>query len=143
MYWWELELKDGSVIPVKPDRVAWLRSKRTNKEIIQTKTRDVNPFDIVDFRMTSRPYQDNKLIAAAAQAFNEPVITDNGAIRSTWVKRQVTHREYTKHYSGISAYHRLYETDGLITVAFCLPWHAVDPAKVDYCTEDEIKTIAK
>jgi hypothetical protein len=91
--------------------------------------------------MTSKAFGHQPLLEAAAQAFDEPLINDDGSMICRWVKKQVTNREYNKHYAAVPAYRKLTEQNGLVTVAFFLPIHEADLDKVDYCEDSEVRKL--
>lgn len=139
-YYWELQLRDGQKISVPPAGVPIVQRKMSAKEAIPTSTMTIPYADIVRFVKTSRRFTDVKLIEDAARAFNEPVYTEDGAIKARWVKRQVTPQEYSSYYAK-GNYRRLGEEDGMVWVAFVLPVHKIDFNKVEYCTVEEERNL--
>lgn len=141
-FYWDLTLKDGRVIPVKPEYAPGIKEKMSAKEPLVT-SNGVIPFsEIKGFDKTSRHFTITPLLEEAAQAFKEPLYNDEGDIKARWVKKQVTSGEYSKHYSKLG-YHRLSDFNGMVTVAFVLPIHIIDLNKVSYCTQDEELQLTK
>lgn len=139
-YYWDLTLKDGRVVPIPPPGVPVVARKMQAREPIRT-TNGVIPFsEIKGFDKTSRRFSSLPLLEQAAIAFNEPVFSEDGAIKVRWVKKQVTPSEYAKYYAK-GGYQRLYDDEGMVWVAFVLPAHKVDLHKVQYCTDNDIKSL--
>lgn len=141
-YYWEIVKRGGETIEVVPSAVEVIRKRWDDGEPIHFKDMTIPAHQIVDFRKTSKPYG-QPLIEAAAQAFSEPMITPDGGIRSRWVKKEVTHREYEKEFAGIPSYRKLGNDGGLVQVAFRLPIHEIDTARLDYCSDTEIEHLEK
>lgn len=141
-FYWDLTLKDGRVIPVKPEYADGIKQKLSAKEPLVT-SNGVIPFsEVKGFDKTSRHFTTTPLLEEVAQAFNEPMYNDEGDIKARWVKKQVTSGEYSKHYSKIG-YRRLNDYNGMVWVAFALPVHIIDLNKVSYCTQEEVSQLTK
>ena len=105
--YWYIELYSGEIIKVKPDqeKVVYIQGLISQQEgAITTPTRSIIVKDIKDFRLSDETYSDQKLLEEASQAFKEPVFTNDGAIKASWVKKSVSRRIYEKHYKFISSY---------------------------------------
>lgn len=142
-FYWELVLKDGRTIPVRPNLVQRVRQKWDNREVLHFRAESVRPEDIKDFRRTSRPYSDQQLLEAASQAFKQPIINDDGSIASRWVKKLVTPQEYRNQYAGLASYRKLPDQDGMVVVAFCQPTHLIGGQQLAYCTDEEVSMLTK
>lgn len=139
--WWEIEKWDGEIIPVKPQNANTVKAHLAKGEgFINTATRSLAVKDIKDFRETSRPYSDQKLLESGVQAFGLPQLNEDGSIKAKWVKKTVNRREYSKVYSG-PGYRVLSEADNYIWIAFRLPIHAIDYDKVYDCNMMEISRL--
>jgi hypothetical protein len=136
-----MEKWDGETIPVKPQNVELIKNKlATGEGFINTKTRSIAVKDIKDFRETSKPYSDQKLLESGIQAFGLPEINPDGSIQAKWVKKPVNRREFAKLYSG-PGYRVLSEADNHTWVAFRLPLHVIDYNKVYDCNAMEIQRL--
>lgn len=136
--WWEMEKWDGELIPVKPQNAEFVRQKlATGEGFINTPNRSIAVKDIKDFRETSKPFTDQKLLEGAAQAFNDPQYNEDGSIIAKWVKKPVNRRDYHKQYAA-GSYRLLGEEDNYVWVAFRLPVHQIDYERVYDCTPAEV-----
>lgn len=142
-YYWKLTLHDGSEIDIPPSGVDVVNRKIANREVINTRAMTI-PYSLVkSFKQTDKRYVSQDLLEGAAQAFNDPVYNDEGDMMARWVKRTVPMDRWNSYYSKHTAYKKLREEMGMITVAFVLPVHTINPQQVDYCTTDEINTLEK
>lgn len=140
--YWELVLKDGRTIQIKPASVAAVRQRWQANQVINFQSESINPYDVKTLRATSRVYSEVPLIEAAAAAFDEPIIGDTGEVAGRWVKKEVSPSDYANHYGKIPAYRRLSsDSSGMVTVAFVLPIHEIKGDQLAYCTDDEIKSL--
>lgn len=139
VYYWRLTLKDGRSLDIPPQAVDLVKKKMETRTPIAT-TNEVIPFaEIVSFERSSRRIgsAQKQLQIEAAQAFGEPIITDAGEVKACWAKKQVSRAEYDRKYAKHSNYKYLYESDGMVTVAFVIPLHMFDKTYMEYCTIDE------
>lgn len=142
-FYWEIIEHDGTVTDIPPDSVEVVRRRWKNNEPINLATTSIPANQIKKFQLTGRPYGQQPLLEAAAQAFKDPMYNPDGTVIVQWVKKHVPQREYTKHYGAIPSYRRLDEDRGMIVVAFRLPVHLIDTAKLDYCTPDEVQQLTR
>lgn len=141
-HYWLIELWDGETIRVKPSNVHVIQKKVASAEgAINTRERSIMVKNIKDFRETSEVYSDQQLLEAGARAFKEPLIEDD-AVMMVWVKKTVTHRDYSKYYSHHSAYRKISETDGRVTIMWRQPTHLVDWERMQELTPDEERNLA-
>lgn len=136
-YYWELTLKDGSVLPIPPEGVPIVQRKMVAREPIRTTSRIVPFSEIKGFDKTSRRKTEQKLLEDASRAFNEPMFNEDGDILARWVKREVTQGEYDRYYAKSPSYQRLRNEDGMVVIAFAVPIHQINFNRVSYCTPDE------
>lgn len=147
VFYWNLTLKDGRVIPIPPKGVAIVQRKMAAREPIITNESTIPFSEIRGFDKSSRRLAQQSLLPEeVAQAFDEPIITKdkNGLemVKARWVKKQVTTHEYAKQYA--KNYRRLGDTDGgMVWVAFVMPVHKIDTRRLTYCTTDDIKTLER
>lgn len=139
-YYWNLTLKDGRVIPVPPKAVSVIKRKMTNREPIHSKHETIPFSEIKGFERSSRRFTDVKLLEEAAQAFKEPVVTEDG-VKARWVKKQVTQSEYDKYYAKSIMYRMVGQTEGMVMVAVLLPIHMINPQIHIDCTPEEAKKL--
>lgn len=143
MFYWELILKDDTRYEIPPDVVDVVTRKMKAHDPVALSTATVPYSEIKHFRITNKPYGQQPLLEAAAQAFNEPVINEDGSIAAKWVKQLVTQREYARYYAAQPSYRSLGDEAGMVIVAHRLPVHQIDSTKVDYCTDDEISSLTR
>jgi hypothetical protein len=135
--YWQLELWSGDKIPVNPQNAEKIQDIITKGGFIKTPNMTINVKDIKSFNKTERPYIDQKLIGDAARAFNDPVLTEDGSVKSKWVSKNVTSLSWEKFYSRGS--YRLLENNGqAVAVAFKLPIHLITD-RVTELTDQEIE----
>ena len=143
--YWDLTMKDGTVIPVKPQHVLEIKRQMRESKHLITSDWTKNVSDIKSFEKTSRLVRPlnalqggaEDLEEGAAKAFHTPVY-DNEAVRAKWVKRQVSRREWIATYSKIPAYRELDGGGSFVIMAYRLPVHLIDDTKVSYLTNMEI-----
>ena len=139
-HYWELKTKDGASIQIPPSAVDIVKRRWDAGQPIHTTARTVPPRDIVSFEKSTKILSEVPLVEAAAQAFNEPIVSENGIV-ARWVKKDVTQGEFNQFYSKNPAYRKLKNDAGLVVVAFKLPVHLCDESKVQYCTNDDIMSL--
>ena len=137
-FYWEIEQYDGTKVSIPPSAVATVKKRMDAKDPIHTSTGSIPANQIKTFRITERRYSNVPLLDSAAQAFNEPVYNESGAVMCRWVKKTVPQQMYQKHYSAIPAYRRLGEMNGMVVVAFRLAIQDINPNMLDYCSDSEI-----
>lgn len=140
-YYWELVTKDDTVYQIPPAVVEVVQRRMGNKDPINLSTASIPFSEIKKFQQTDKPYGQQPLLEAAAQAFREPVYNPDGSMASRWVKKNVPNQQYTKHYSHIPAYRSLGIENGMVVVAFRLPIHEINMEKVQYCTDNELTSL--
>jgi hypothetical protein len=140
-YYWNLELDDGRVIPIPPKGVDKVRRWFNAKEPIALRDESIPFAQVTGFSKSSRRFTDVKLIEDTARAFNEPVVTEEGAVKARWVKKHVTRKEYDKYYAKSIMYKYLTDTEGMVAVAILLPVHMIDPQVHENCTPEEAKKL--
>jgi hypothetical protein len=142
-FYWELIQKDGTIIEIPPDAVDVVKRRWEQGLPIHTKHQgSIPPSQISAFRPTEKPATSQPLLEEVAQAFNEPVINDDESIAVKWVKKRVTQNKWDKYY-GPTGYKKLGDENGMVTVAFRLPIHQVDPQLLQYCDESEIRQLER
>jgi hypothetical protein len=142
-YFWELILKDDSVIELPPAAAPVVQKRMANRDVINLKTRSIPYSEIKEFRQSDKQFG-QPLLEAAAQAFREPIFFDvNGeqVMEAKWVKKSVSQKSYEKGYSGIPAYRKLGEDNGRVVIGFRLPVHEIDMTKVTPCTDAEVESL--
>lgn len=140
-YYWNLNLKDGRVLPIPPTAISVVQRRMDAHDPIHTSQESIPYSEIAGFEKSSRRFTDTKLLVETAQAFDEPVITDDGAVKARWVKKHVTRKEYDTTYRKSIVYRMLAETEGMVAVAFVLPVHKFNPQIHEYCTKEEEKRL--
>jgi hypothetical protein len=150
-YYWILSYgmrDDLEHIYIPPNAVDEVKRKWDAGEPIHTTRGSVPARDIRSFEPSDKPYGDQKLLQAAAKAFNEPVVNtveDRGityeSVEAEWVKQVVTQRKWDKYYSGIPSYHKLADEGAYVVMAFRLPVHQVDERRTPKCSEQEVKSL--
>lgn len=142
-YFWELVLKDGTRYEIPPKFVEAVRARMDAKEAVSLRSAVIPYSEIGAFRQTNKAQSDQSLLTEAAQAFRQPIATKIGVngilydgIEARWVKKEVTSREWSRFYAP-SGYRKLDESGGMVTVAFRLPTHLIDPS-LGYCTDEEV-----
>lgn len=140
-FYWELIQHDGTVIEIPPAGVDVVKRRMANGEPINTKTAIIPANQIKTFRQMGKQFNPQPLLEAAAQAFDEPVVNDDGSVASKWVKKPVTQREYAKHFSNIPAYRKLADENNVVVVAFRLPVHQINYQTLEECTEQEVQQL--
>lgn len=144
--YWHLETWDKEIIKVKPDpkTVKYIQELMNKGEgSIMTPTRSIAVKSIKDFRLSDEPYTDQKLLEEASQAFNEPVLNQSGNVESRFVKKSVPRRRWDNHYRFISAYRLLSQNEASIMIAFRLPVHQIDHARVQELSQSDEQYLAK
>jgi hypothetical protein len=142
-YYWDLTLRDGTVISVKPSSVSTINTRIANGLDIATPTRTIIRGEVQSFKMTDRPFNTQPLLESAAQAFNEAVFSDDGGVVFRWVKRGVPHDQWARNYSHIPAYRMVNNDGSMVEMAYKLPAHQVDPRCVSYCSDAEINKLER
>lgn len=144
--YWELTLWDKQTVRVKPDNVGFVKDKLAKGEgHIITSTRTIAVKDIKAFEETEVPETvaqlptGSSILEQAAQAFKEPVITDDGAVATRAVKKLVPQKKWDTFYAYNQNYRKLSEEDGKVLVGFYLPVEQINPYTVEPCTPEEIE----
>lgn len=140
-YYWELVQHDGTMLEIPPDKVDIIKRRMEQGQPINTTSMVIPVNQVKYFRRTSKPYNPQKLIEDVAQAFNEPVLSEDGTIQAKWVKKEVTQAEYLKYYTH--GYRKLSEDGGMVTIAFRLAIHDIDVNKTPYLTDEEVKYLTE
>lgn len=144
-YYWHIELYSGEIVKVKPDatKIQYIQKLIGQQSgAITTPTRSIVVKDIKDFRLSDEPYTDQKLIEDAAQAFKEPIITEE-SIACKWVKKSIPRRRWDTYYRSIPSYHLLYDNEAYVVMAFVMPIHQIDHAVLQELSLDEENRMAK
>lgn len=142
-FYWDLTLRDGTVIRIPPDKAPMIQSKIARKDPITMRTRSIPFSDIQRFEISDKPYGQQHLIEDAARAFNEPVLNEDGSIVCKWVRKIVTQNKWEKYYSAHPGYKKLGDENGMAIVAFRLPVHEIDVNLTSYCTEEEVGRLTR
>ena len=141
-YYWEIVQFDGTTTRIPPTAVEVVKRRMGSGEPINTTSMVIPTNQIKSFRKTDTPFETTPLLESVAQAFKQPLISNEGEIDVRWVKKMVTQAKWDSYYSKLS-YRRLGEFNGMVTVAFKLPVHLINAQMVDYCSEDEISQLEK
>lgn len=142
MYYWELILFDGTTTLIPPAASDLIKKRWDDGQPIHLSTGSVPANQIKSFKPTDKPFTQTKLIEDVSQAFNEPLLNNDGSIVFRWVKKAVTREKYNKHYSNVPSY-RFLNDDGMVTIAFRLPVHMIEQTITPYCDEQEIKVLTQ
>ena len=140
-YYWELITKEGARLEIRPDQVDKIRKQRAEGVVKTNTLGDIASYQIQHFRPTSKIYNPQPLLEDAAQAFNEPVVREDGSILCRWVKKPVTYAEWAKHHGALPGYRKLKDAGGMMMVAFLLPVHVKLEDNVSIMSVDEIKSL--
>ncbi len=141
-YYWLLKTRDGKEIFIPPAGVDVVKRRMADGQPINTRTNSIPPNQIISFDLTDKPYNTQPLLEAAAQAFNDPVLDDTGAVMCRWVKKSVTHDRWNRYYS-LHPYKKISDDGAMVTIAFRLPIHGIDVNITAYCTDEEIAQIER
>lgn len=140
-YYWEIITREGDKITIPPSGVEIVKRRWDAGQPIHTTHRTISAGQIKSFEKTSRLTRPNQLLLeGASQAFNEPLINEDGSIQAKWVKRRITPQEWEKYYAP-SGYRRLADDEGMVVIAFKLAIHDIDSERVDYCSPQEIRKL--
>lgn len=139
-HYWQITLRDGQKIQVPPEAVEIVKRRWEANQPIKTSKQIIPIHQIVAFEKTSRTKAEVPLVEAAAQAFKEEMLNEDGSVICRWVKMQVTSKEWEKHYSP-HHYKRLADEDGMVVVAWFQPAHLFNSERTSYCTDEEIKSL--
>lgn len=137
-FYWHLIKWDNEIILVKPQNAEYVQSLLSKGDgFIRTPDRSIAVKDIKDFVVSGESYTDQKVIDGALQAFNNPVINEDGSIKSVWVKRGVSQREFEKKFS-YGSYKILSSLNGYIMMAYKIPIHLMNNEVVEECSPQEV-----
>lgn len=140
-FYWQIELYGGELIDVKPDpaKITHIQKMIADQSgAITTPTRSIVIKDIKDFRLSDKPYNDQKqLEEGAAQAFKEPIYNEDGEVEAKWVKKGITSRRYHSFFKYNPSYKLLSEDDKWVILAFRLPTHLIDYSVVQELSQGE------
>lgn len=144
MYYWHIELWDGTIIKVRPieSTIKAIQAQMSKGDgSIVTETQTIVVKNIKDFRLSDEFYQDQKLLEDSRQAFgikSQQKLTPDGDMIATWVKKGVPHRKYESFYRHNYAYRFIGEDSVLVYIGFRVPVHLIDYDKVQDMTDDEL-----
>lgn len=147
-YIWKLTLKDGRVIPIPPQHVGVVRHKYQRREPIKTTQGDYPFSEIKSFEPTSRTMEPVPLDDQAAQAFKDPVITQDedgrDMVKARWVKKQITTQEWSGKHAKVGMYRKLGDAGGgMVWVAFIQPVHQINTRIVQYCSPEDVRYLER
>lgn len=128
---------------IPPDKVQVVKKRWDNGDPIHLTTGSIPADRIKSFRISGTPFTATPLLEAAAQAFNEPILNEDGSIVCRWVKRNIPSDKWNRHFSSIPAYKRLGDSGGMVVMAYKLPIHEVDVHTTSYCTDDEVVRLTR
>lgn len=140
-YYWELIQFDGTRLDIPPDAVEVVKRRMASGQTINTKTMSIPSNQIKTFRQTEKRFNSQHLLEEVAQAFKEPLETEDG-VQSRWVKRDVMQNKWEKYFAAIPSYRLLSEDNGMASIAYKLPVHLITET-VSNCTEDEIAKLER
>lgn len=141
-YYWRLELRDGRIIDIPPRYVETVKRKMDSRQPIHTSDGSIPFAQVVSFNRSSKEFTDRTLMEGVAQAFNEPLVTDDNSVKAKWAKKRMTRSEYEKQAKG-TTYRRIGEEENFIIVAFVIPTHRFDKSYMMECTDDEIRLLER
>jgi hypothetical protein len=140
-YYWELLQFDGTVTQIPPNAVDTIKRRWDAGEPIHLSIGSIPANQIKAFRLTDKLYNSQPLIEEVAQAFKEPLLSEDGSIKARWVKKHVTNEKWNKHYSAIHSYRHLGAENGMTIIAFKVPTHLIDYSMVQDCDDNDIKRL--
>ena len=140
-YYWELEQFDGTKTQIPPHAVGTVKRRWDENQPIHLNIGSIPANQIKKFTPTDVVYSKQILLDDVSRIFNEPMINDDGHILCVWVKKNVTQAKYDKYYAPHIGYKRLGDFNGMVTVAFRLPIHAIDLNLVEFCDTEEIERL--
>lgn len=143
-YYWILkygDYKDLKTVMIPPSAVETVKHRWDNGEPIHTTNGSIPANQIREFERSDRRYTEQPLLESAAQAFHEAIVNPDESVQTKWVKKNVTNNKWDKYYSANPAYRRLGEFNGMVSIAFQVPTHLIDPTAVDYCSDSDITTL--
>lgn len=141
-FYWELITKDDSVYEIPPQAVDVVKKRMNNHDPINLSSATIPFSEIKAFRASEKPFTTTPLLEAASQAFNEPMLNDDGSIVGKWVKKTVPNRLYTKHHAHVPSYKFLNNDGGMTEIAFFLPVHEINHTLTE-CTESEVRQLTR
>lgn len=149
-YYWELVLKDDTVIEIPPAFVPTVQRRMGNKEVVNLRTRSIPYSEIKDFHISDKRFGAIPLLDEVAQAFKEPsyfTVHENGIdyeiMEGKWVKQTVTISKWEKYYSAMASYHKLDDNGTHVSMGFMKAMHEIDPSVTPYCSPDEVEKLDK
>lgn len=142
-YYWELVLKDGTTVLIPPQGVVKVNKHLQERTPIVTRSQTIMANDVQTFRVTNKAVNPVPLLESAAQAFSSAEYNEDGSIVSRWVKKNVTHREYSSNYSKLPGYHRVGDDASQVWVAMLLPVHMIEPQNIWYCSDEEVERLER
>lgn len=145
-FYWELrygDFKNPTTVMIPPAAVEVIKRRWEADQPIHLSTGSVPANQIRSFEMTDKPMATQHVLEDVAQAFKEPMYTEDGAIITRWVKQTVTHAKWDKHYSAIHSYRLLGESGAMAIIAFRKATHEIDQSVTPYCTDEEVNRLTK
>lgn len=146
-YYWELKYgsyKDLKSVMIPPASVDQVKHRWDGGEPIHLTGRASIPANqIREFEITDKLFTTQPLLESVAQAFNEPIVNEDGSVAARWVKKTVTQDKWNRMLSNIPGYRALDGDNGMMTIAFKLAIHDIDPTKTPYCTEEEVRQLER
>jgi hypothetical protein len=137
-YFWELVQRDGTTTRIPPGAVDVVKKRLQANQPINTRTAVIPANEVKSFKQSNVPFGQQPLLDAVAHTFNEPVDGDDGGIVFRWVKKQITHDKWNRHYSNIPSYKFMFDDGNEVTMGYKLPIHLIDERMVTYCNDDDI-----
>lgn len=135
---WILPLKDGSHVFIPEDKIQDINKKLESRQPIKAADRTILFQDIESGpKRYIEPEADPDLAQAAAIAFNEPMLDDDGNVKCVWVKQSVSTDRWNKYYSNFSNYYKLGKKYEKVVIAYRLPVH-MWTTDVEKCIPTEI-----
>lgn len=146
-YYWELRygkfpepVKSLMIPPASAENV---KKRWDNGQPIHTSNGSVQASEIKSFEPTDKLFTTHPLLEEVARAFNEPMINEDGEVKSRWVKKNVTQDKWNRFFSVSPGYKLLGESFGMMTIAFRVPVHLIDVNKTTPCTLEEVNRLTK
>lgn len=144
-FYWQLtygDYKDLQSVKIPPASVETIKRRWSAGDVIHLSTGSIPANQVRSFEITDKQFNAVPLLEAASQAFNEPVVTDEG-IGTRWVKKPVTQAKWDKYYSASPGYKYLDQMNNMVMVAFKVATHDVDVTKTPYCNESEVQQLTR
>lgn len=136
--YYELLLKDGESLMVKPQHVAQVQQDIDSGKDFTGGDRKIARSRIADFRPTDKKYVEESKLLEAGEWANPFAEESERGIKVIAVKKYVPIRKLDSYQK--SGYTRLDTSDGYASVGFWLPSHQIN-GNVEVCTPEETRRL--